>query len=130
MKRLCALAVAVLAVPSLQSGGRADAAGSGQPETKIAFVSDRDGNREIYIMNADGSGQTNLTNNAAEDLWATFSPDGSKIAFYSERDVSSEIYVMDADGANQTKLTNNPSSDFRPVFSPDGTRIIFESFYL
>src|SRR6266496_4349583 len=53
---------------------------------KIVFGSDRDGNVEIYIMNANGSGQTRLTSNPAVDAQAAWSPDGSKIAFASERD--------------------------------------------
>jgi len=75
---------------------------------KIAFYSDRDGNEEIYVMDADGSNQTNLTNNAAADNVPRWSPDKSKIAFYSNRDdVNGEIYVMDADGSNQTRLTTS-----------------------
>ena len=52
---------------------------------KIAFVSDRDGNHEIYVMNADGSGQTNISNNQAIDYQPSWSPDGSKIAFATGR---------------------------------------------
>src|SRR5262249_28744063 len=61
---------------------------------KIAFTSRRDGNGEIYVMNADGTGQTNLTNNAAADADPAFSPDGTKIAFTSNRDGTSAIYMM------------------------------------
>ncbi len=95
--------------------------------TKIAFLSDRDGNSEIYIMNTDGSAQTNLTNNPAGDYNPEFSPDGTKIAFYSDRDGASEIYIMNTDGSAQTNLTNNPAADYNPHFSPDGTKITFES---
>ena len=49
-------------------------------------------------MNADGTAQTRLTNNAASDAYPVFSPDGQKIAFTSTRDGNSEIYVMNADG--------------------------------
>src|SRR5689334_1156339 len=53
---------------------------------RIAFVSNRDGNDEIYIMNGDGSGLTNLTNNPAGDGAPVWSPDGKKIAFGTDRD--------------------------------------------
>ncbi len=53
---------------------------------KIAFETGRDGNSEIYSMNPDGSGQTNLTNNSTVDVNPAWSPDGTKIAFASERD--------------------------------------------
>src|ERR1700752_3279989 len=90
---------------------------------KIAFESKRDGNSEVYIMNNDGSGQMNLTNNLAEDIDPTFSPDGTRIAFASARDGNNEIYIMNADGTNQTRLTNNSADELQPAFSPDGTRI-------
>jgi len=95
--------------------------------SKIAFVSVRDGNYEIYIMNVDGSGQTNLTNNSAIDLYPSFSPDGSKIAFESSRDGNDEIYIMNVDGSGQTRLTNNSAGDYSPSFSPDGSKIAFAS---
>ena len=94
---------------------------------KIAFTSNRDGNDEIYVMNADGSNQTRLTNNTALDDAPAWSPDGTKIAFHSSRDGNEEIYVMNADGSNQTRLTNNSAFDFEPGWSPDGTQIVFAS---
>src|SRR4029078_7424189 len=74
---------------------------------KIAFVSGRDGNSEIYTMNPDGSAQTNISNNAAFDPDPAWSADGSQIAFSSSRDGNREIYKMNADGSGQTRLTNN-----------------------
>ena len=85
--------------------------------TKIAFVSTRDGNNEIYVMNADGSNPTNLTNHSASDLFPIWSPDGTKIAFVSGRDGNAEIYVIDADGANPVNITNNPANDTTPSWS-------------
>ena len=94
---------------------------------RIVFSSSRDGNDEIYIMNADGSNQTRLTNNSAQDDYPSLSPDGNKIVFRSTRDGDSEIYVMNADGTNPIRLTNSPGYDLGPVFSPDGTKIAFFS---
>jgi len=94
---------------------------------KIAFVSERDGNPEIYTMNADGSLATNITNNPAIDNEPAWSPDGTKIAFVSGRDGDDEIYVMNADGSGVTRLTNSPGVDGLPAWSPDGTRIAFVS---
>jgi hypothetical protein len=94
---------------------------------KIAFVSDRDGNQEIYTVNADGSGVTRLTNNPAEDNSPAWSPDGTRIAFVSTRDGNPEIYLMNIDSSGQTNLTNNPSPDDDPTWSPDGRRIAFTS---
>ena len=68
---------------------------------KIAFATVRDGNAEIYVMNPDGSGQTNLTNNPAEDSTPAWSADGAKIAFARDRTGNSHIYAMNADGSEQ-----------------------------
>lgn len=98
--------------------------------TKIAFVSDRDGNDEIYVMNTDGSNQTNLTNSPKMDWYPDWSPDGKRIIFgsYTHRTNpdDEDIYIMDADGANLKRLTNTPLgwSDFAS-WSPDGTKIVF-----
>ncbi len=83
-----------------------------------ALHSDRDGNFEIYVMNADGTAQTNLTNNPADDAFPAWSPDGTKIAFDTNRDGNFEIYVMNADGTNPTRLTDNPARDESPSWSP------------
>jgi Tol biopolymer transport system component len=94
---------------------------------KIAFVSSRDGDEEIFTMNADGSEQKQLTANAASDSYPRWSPDGSKIAFSSTRDGNSEIYVMNADGTNPVRLTTSAGSDREPTWSPDGSKIAFSS---
>ncbi len=96
---------------------------------KIAFVSNRDGNKEIYVMNADGSNLLNLTNDPLDDRTPAWSPDGSKIAFVRLKVInhisSNELYVMNADGSNPVKLTNNLNSESAVIWSPDGTRIVF-----
>ena len=93
----------------------------------IAFVSNRDGNDEIYVMNADGSNVTRITNHPEADNDPAWAPDGNRIAFHSARDRNSEIYVMNADGSGPVNLTNNLSSDLEPAWSPDGNRIAFRS---
>ena len=95
--------------------------------SQIAFQSFRDGNNEIYVMDADGQNQTRLTFNDRDDRRPVWSPDGRRIAFQSFRDGNNEIYVMDADGQNQTRLTANDDDDESPSWSPDGQRIAFES---
>jgi hypothetical protein len=77
-------------------------------------------------MNADGSGQTRLTDNNAQDFEPSWSPDGTKIAFTSDRDGNYQIYVMNADGSGQTRLTDTGGNSY-PSWSPDGTKIAFES---
>lgn len=84
------------------------------------FNSERDGNLEIYVMDADGSNQTCLTNNLARDSYIVWLFDGSRIAFASDRDGNLEIYVMDADGSNKRNLTNNPARDSDNAWSPRG----------
>ena len=111
--------------------------------TKIAYQSEGiqdsnpQGDSEVYVMNADGSGQTNLSNNGpyVEDYSARFSPDGQKVAYTSIGDSEynpegdADIYIVNADGSNQKNLTNNagPVSDQSPVFSPDGQKIVYTS---
>ncbi len=102
--------------------------------SRIAFVSNRDGNAEIYVMNADGTGLTRLSNDPENDSSPAWSPDGAKIAFSRtkivvddlfRRQVLGDIYVMNADGSEQRNLTDNMTSEWQPVWSPDGSRIAF-----
>jgi Tol biopolymer transport system component/CubicO group peptidase (beta-lactamase class C family) len=87
--------------------------------TQIAFCSKRDGNWEIYVMNADGSDQRRLTHSGAFNGAPRWSPDGTQIAFESNR----EIYVMNADGTNVRRLTDNSFADRRPAWRPNMTAV-------
>ncbi len=98
-----------------------------EPSGRIAFVSNRDGNLEIYSMNGDGSDVTRLTNNSALDLPSGWSPDGQQIVFHSDRDGDVEIYTMNADGSGVRQLTHNSVRDLYPEWSPDGKKISFGS---
>ena len=71
---------------------------------QIAFASHRDGNLEIYVMNADGSGVTRLTDHPVEDWEPNWSPAEGQLAFTSKRDGNLEIYAMNADGSGVTRL--------------------------
>lgn len=103
----------------------------GWGQGRIAFVSNRDGNYEIYAMKADGTGETRLTDNPADDWSPAWSPDGRSIAFTSTRDAQApgvhNIYVMNADGSNLVRLTYNQAWDEYPAWSPDGQCIAFVS---
>ena len=93
--------------------------------TKVVFSTTRDGNNEIYQVNADGTNPVRLTNNPAADIHPFYSPNGASIVFTSTRDGNEEIYKMNADGSNQVRLTNETAADRTPAFSPNGQKIIF-----
>jgi TolB protein len=93
----------------------------------IAYMSDREGNQEIFNKNGSDWVVTRLTDNSALDIQPSWSKDGSKLAFTSLRDNNSEIYVMNADGSGLTNLTNSDSDDQTPAWSPDGEWIAFAS---
>src|SRR5207249_2981914 len=94
--------------------------------TRIAFVSDRTGNAEIFVMNADGTNPANVTNNAATDVGPAWSPDGTKIAFHSDRAGDFAIFVMNADGSGVRQLTDPSVPDELPAWSPEGNRLAFD----
>jgi Tol biopolymer transport system component len=93
----------------------------------IVFVSWRDGNGEVYAMDADSSSPRNLTQDPAKDVRPAWSPDGRRIAFVSLRDGNSGIYVMNADGSGKRNLTRDRGAfgGLIPSWSPDGRKIAF-----
>ena len=96
--------------------------------SKIAFMSSRDGDENIYIMDSNGANQIRITPNTSNETHPVWSPDGLKIAFRSDRDGNYEIYTMNADGTGQTRLTNNLwRSDMYAAWSPDGLKMAFMS---
>jgi Tol biopolymer transport system component len=121
----------------LTDNGICDGAPYWSPDgTRIAYTSDADctaEHREIYVMAApgeadvDGSDQTNLTQNEADDMGSSWSPDSRQIAFSSNRDGDYEIYLMAADGGDVRQLTDHDAQDMMPAWSPDGTQIAFVS---
>jgi len=97
----------------------------------IVFRSGRDGNHEIYLMDADGARPRRLTRDEASDTMPAFSPQGGRIAFASDRDGNFEIYLLDLDGEGRPgrleRLTHHPGIDTHPVFSPDGRWVAYTS---
>jgi len=115
---------------------------AGLSQAQIVFESQRDGNRDIYVMDIDGGNVRRLTHTHGSGFrmnWeAKWSPDRTRIAFVSNRDVQAtaqagssqdefEIYVMEADGGNLRRLTHNDVLDRTPAWSPDGSKIAFVS---
>ena len=142
LSRKCALTVAILSAglfaacsgdlatdpsastPITQSG--IAAAAVSLDETRITFRSFRDGNFEIYFMNADGSNQTRVTHSGAIDAISDWSPDGTRLVFLTNRDAGEwEIYTIGDDGSSPTRLTNNTAFETLPVWSPDGESIAY-----
>ena len=92
---------------------------------KILFESNRDGDWEIFVMDADGENLKQLTENDETDRNAEWSK--STIVFESKRDGNWEIYGMALDGNNQNNLTNDAGKDAYPRLSPNGQKVLFES---
>lgn len=86
--------------------------------SRIAFMSGRDNNSEIYVMDADGSNLINLSQHEAIDSMPSWSSDGQWIAFTSNRESNFELYMVRTDGTQLTRLTYNQLTDYTPVFRP------------
>jgi TolB protein len=102
-------------------------------DRRSEWVEDVDGDEtgvvDIFVMNADGTQEHQLTDN---DDWVmarfpVWSPDGDSIVFHSYSDGDAEIFVMNADGTQVRQLTDNDNVDELPVWSPDGDSIAFTS---
>jgi TolB protein len=85
-------------------------------------------NCDIWVMDADGTGQTRITHTPFQETWPAWSPTGDRIVYTTnESDEFQDIWVMDADGSNRTQLTTFTGFDAFPEWSPDGSRIAFTS---
>jgi serine/threonine protein kinase len=85
------------------------------------------GSDNIFVMNADGTGVTRLTNGPGGNQSPDWSPDQTQIVFVSDREGTNQVYVMNADGSHVTSLTQGPSINSAPVWSKDGRHIAFVS---
>ena len=121
---LCALSVVMLCMNICAVFAKA-------PTTpKILFTSARDGNREVYIMNPDGSEQVRLTQHPKNDMNAVWSPTGDQILFISDRDGKRDLYLMNPDGSNirrifKNELKRNFTYRDYPTWSPDGKQFAY-----
>ena len=95
--------------------------------TRFVFASDRGGQYDLYLMDADGRNVRRLTTELGVDLDPVWTPDGTRIVFSSARSGSTQIYVMGADGAGARALTSSPGGNMSPTISPDGKRVAFVS---
>jgi Tol biopolymer transport system component len=101
---------------------------------KILFRSHRDGNNEVYVMNSDGSGQTDISRNLANDDDQAWSPDGEEIVFVSDRDSGldeeghfvprRELYTVNVDGSRLTRITYNSYAS-SPAWCPNSVWIVY-----
>jgi Tol biopolymer transport system component len=116
---------------------------------RIVFTSLKDGDLEIYTMNADGSDVRRLTNTPGYDGGAWWSPDGKQIVYRANHPTDSaelkiyrdllaqrlvrpgkvEVFIMNADGSDQRQITHLGGANFGPSWTPDGKRIVFSSNY-
>lgn len=97
---------------------------------QIAFASDRNGDDEIFVMDADGMNQGSLTPLIiGSSRRPAYSPDGTQIAFDNDGDGDDEVWVMDVDGGAQTQLTfNDVDFDQGPTWSMNSAQILFTTF--
>ena len=102
----------------------------------IAYASDQDGDNDIWVMNADGTGHRNLTTGSltvggrilgdGKEEQPAWSPDGTRIVYVSDRNGGDDdIWVMNADGTGHRNLHDNNDPESKPAWSPDGSRIVF-----
>lgn len=94
---------------------------------EIAFASSRDGNFEIYVMNADGSQARRLTHSPGLDIRPAWSPDSRRLAFTSARDGGYAIYLMNADGSEPRRVTHNPERNDYAAWHPNGRQLAIVS---
>jgi TolB protein len=92
--------------------------------SKVVFVSDRDGNDELYMMDFDGQTQTRLTFNTLRDYMPGWSPDGKTIAYTSYKNLNAGLYLLNLEAGKVTAVSTR-GTNFSPAFSPDGKKLAF-----
>lgn len=92
---------------------------------RIAFSDRSGGNSEIFIINTDGTGLQNLTNDPLLDTDPVFSPDGNEIIFARDLYGAQQLYRMNLDGSDQRRVTEKNGYEMTPAVSPDGSSLVF-----
>jgi len=101
-------------------------AGDSRADGVLAFASDRFGDFEIFVVNADGSGLTRITSQAGNDMFPTWSPNADFLVFTGERlAFNRELYRVASNGEDAFNLTQFPGSELQATWSPDGSKIAF-----
>jgi TolB protein len=123
MKPICwTLLCGILCASAMGGGCREDR----QAQVKILLRSDRDGNEELYLMNLDGTGLTNLTNDLADNSQAAVTPDGTQVVFTSmpaNQHVSS-LMKVNLDGTGKVVLVSDWNYNYYPMITRDGSRVV------
>src|SRR5437870_1208703 len=91
--------------------------------SRIAFTSSRDGQPEIYIMDADGTSAGRLTNSPGADGDASFTADGQSVVFHSQRTGHRQIFLQSITSSDAVQLIQEPADNSQPAVSPDGETI-------
>lgn len=110
--------------PLPKSSGRNDWPAISPDNQRLAFVSSRSGNYDIYTSKIDGSDAVQITRHTSMDVRPAWSPDGKWIAFTSRRHGNPEVYVIPATGGKAIRMTNHEERDDYPTWHPDGNRIL------
>ncbi|MBB5857590.1 VWA domain-containing protein [Amycolatopsis umgeniensis] len=94
--------------------------------SSVAFVSERTGSKDLFVIGVDGRGLRQVTSGPAADDSPSWSPDGSRLVFSSTReDPAGDIYLVPSNGGAPTRLTGDPGADTQPAWAPTGSRIAF-----
>jgi len=95
---------------------------------KIAFISNRTGNFDVFVMECDGKNQINLSDSPENNYCPSWSPDSSRLAYIAREDMAEYIFIINADGTGKNQITSGKDwKDTRPLWSPEGSKIAFMS---